>query len=388
MIYPEDAEFEMRVGAFRSRMECDIAVISHSRDIYYFAGTIQPSILLIPKDGEPVMFFRMNMDKGKDETWIGDCRKGGIKEVCEIIRNYSVIGLEKDVIPLSIYESIHKRAGRDIETTDITPAILLTRMIKSRYEIKMMEEAAKISNAGHERLREALHEGISEIELAAEVEYAMRRAGHEGLLHIRRWDGFLHYGMIASGENLYIPSGYPGATITGVGMSRAASYGASSRRIRKGDLVMADIGGSYAGYHSDEARMYVVGSADELQLERYEILLEIQERVIPVMRPGNRVSDVYEAAFKVIQEHGCEEWFMGFWHYGARYLGHGIGIEIDEPPLVAPGVDIPLQEGMTLALEPKLIVPGWSGVDLEDTFLITESGAKPLTFSRRDLVEV
>jgi Xaa-Pro aminopeptidase len=388
MDYPEASEYERRIERFKSRLTADFAILSQSRDIYYFAGTIQPSILLVPKKGDPTLFFRMNFEKGKRETWISDVQNGGVKEACGLIKEGAVIGLEKDVLPVAIYESILKRMGRDLVTIDVTPAILLTRMIKSQYEIKMMKEASKISNAGHDALREALHDGISEIELAAEVEYAMRKAGHEGLLHIRRWDGFLHYGMISSGENLSIPSGYPGATITGVGMSRAASYASSSRKIRKGDLVMADIGGSFRGYHSDEARMFVVGKADDLQIERYEILVEIHREAMAVMKPGCKVSEVYDAAFKVVEEHGCADWFMGYWHYGAKYLGHGLGLEIDELPLVAPGVDLPLEAGMTIALEPKLIIPGWSGLDLEDTFLIAEGGVNSITYSRRDLAEV
>ena len=387
-MYPEDSEYEARIERFKSRMSSDFAFLSQSRDIYYFAGTIQPSILLVPKDGDPVIFFRMNHKKGEDETWIGDTRSGGVKEACELIKDGAMIGLEKDVLPVSIYESILKRTGGNVKTVDVTPAVLSTRLVKSKYEIQMMEEASKMSNIGHDTLRETLVDGIREIDLAAEVERAMRLAGHEGLLHIRRWDGFLHYGMISSGENLSIPSGYPGATITGIGMSRASSYGPSSRKIKKGDLVMADIGGSFRGYHSDEARMFVIGKADKVQIERYEILLEIHREAMRVMRPGSKVSDVYDSAFKVVEEHGCSDWFMGYWHYGARYLGHGLGLEIDELPLVAPWVDMPLEAGMTIALEPKLIVPGWSGVDLEDTFLITENGVKHITCSRRDLAEV
>ncbi|PIU85454.1 MAG: hypothetical protein COZ68_10155 [Deltaproteobacteria bacterium CG_4_8_14_3_um_filter_43_13] len=388
MLYPENSEFKARVEAFKSRMPCDFAIICHLRDIYYLAGTAQPSMLLVPKDGDPTIFFRMHLEKGEKETWIGDIRQGGVKEICELIKGGSLVGIEKDVLPVSIYESILKRIGGDVETTDVTPAILLTRMVKSRYEITMMEEAARISNAGHKMVRKALVDGISEIELATEVEYAMRKAGHNGFIHIRRWDGFLHYELIASGENLYTPSGFPGATITGVGLSRAFSYGPSSRKIMRGDLVMVDIGVPYRGYHSDEARMYVVGSPDKTQIERYSILLEIYEKVIPMMKPGNKVNDVYGAAFEVIEEHGYSDWFMGYQQFGVSYLGHGIGIEMNEMPLVTPGVDIILEEGITIALEPKLIVPGWGGVDLEDTFLITDNGAKFLTYTGRDLAEV
>ncbi|RLG32493.1 hypothetical protein DRN98_05220, partial [Methanosarcinales archaeon] len=341
-----------------------------------------------PKNGEPVIFFRMNYEKGKAETWISDTRHGGLREVCELLQRGAKIGIEKDVLPVAIYERILKYTERGVEILDVTPAVLLTRMLKSPYEIRMVEEAAKISKLGHEALCEALVDGISEIELSAKVEYAMRSAGHEGLFHVRRWDGFLHYGMISSGENLAIPSGFPGATITGVGMSRAASYGASSRKIRKGDPVMADIGGTYGGYHSDEARMYVIGRADELLRSRYEILVEIHRAAMDVMKPGNAVHDVYDAAFRVVEEYDCADWFMGYWHYGVRYLGHGLGLEIDEIPLIAPDVSMPLQAGMMLALEPKLIVPGWSGVDLEDTYLITDTGVRMITGSRRDLIEV
>ncbi|MHC1636309.1 MAG: M24 family metallopeptidase [Candidatus Methanospirareceae archaeon] len=386
-MYPKEKEYEARLDALRKGMDCEVGLLLHSRDIYYFAGTTQPSLLLVFKDQEPIIIFRMNYEKGKEETWIADARSGSIKDIEELIPKGVTIGIEKDVIPAGVCESILRRV-KDAKIVDISSLILQIRMLKSPYEIKMMEEAARISNAGHERLREVLSEGMREIELAAEVEYAMRKAGHEGLLHIRKWDGFLHYGMVSSGENLCSPSGFPGATITGVGMSRASPYGASPRRIKRGDLVMADIGGVYHGYHSDEARMYVVGEASEEQIERYEILLEIQKRVIPVMKPGRKVSEVYDVAFSVVNEYECAEWFMGYWHYGVRYLGHGVGLELDEPPLVAPGVNIELQEGMVLALEPKLIIPGWGGLDLEDTFLITDSGGKHLTYSPRELIIV
>ena len=165
-------------------------------------------------------------------------------------------------------------------------------------------------------------------------------------------------------------------------------YGPSLRKVRAGDLVCIDHGTMYRGYHSDEGRTFVVGKARDKQKRLFDIVRRAQDAAIAQVRPGVPAAEVYRAAWRVARDAGYEEYFMAYGQYGVEYLGHGLGLEIDEPPLVGPKTTTLLEEGMTLALEPKLIIPGWGGVDLEDTLVVTGDGCEVLTQGKRELVEV
>ena len=237
-----------------------------------------------------------------------------------------------------------------------------------------MRESVALFDAVHAALCEFIRPGIAEHELAGEVERALRRAGHDGIVFQRRWDAKLAMeGGLASGENLSTISRGP-ITVTGVGLSESFPMGASRRRLERGDLVNIDLGLNRAGYHGDMARTYAVGELPAGVEELAGKCRELQDVALGAIRPGVLAHEVYDAAREAADRLGLADVFQG----GGPYIGHSIGLELDEPPVLGPGIETPIEEGMILAVEPKLISPAFGAVNIEDDVVVTADGCEVL----------
>lgn len=387
-------EYRLRVNALREimgRKRIDVCLVHNSRDLYYYSGTALYCTLVMPANREPTLLVRINLAQATQDSWISDVREStGLNEVGQAIRaldyDRPVIGYEEDVTPVSLFKKL-KQMLPNADFVDISPEILSQRMVKSPIEIAMVRRAALISGVGLKRAAAMLRVGVSEIVVAAEMEVAKRLAGHDGLMTGRRQGVINPAVFVASGRNTANVSGY-WVSIIGPGPSRALPFGPSSRQLRRGDLVVVDHGTVYRGYHSDEGRTFVCGKARDRQKRMFEVVRRAQDAAIGRVKPGIEASEVYLAAWRVVKDAGYEKYFMAYGQYGLEYLGHGLGLEIDEPPLIGPKTTTLLEEGMTLAIEPKLIVPGWGGVDIEDTVVVTCDGCDVLTQGKRELIEV
>jgi Xaa-Pro aminopeptidase len=237
-----------------------------------------------------------------------------------------------------------------------------------------MRASVRLFDAVHAAMCAFIRPGIAEHELAGEVERALRRAGHDGVVFQRRWDAKLAMeGAIASGPDLSTISRGP-VTITGVGLSEAFPMGASTRRLERGDLVNIDLGLNRAGYHGDMARTYAVGELPD-GIERLAgICRELQDVALAAVRPGVAAHEVYDATLEAAGRLGVEDVFQG----GGPYIGHSIGLELDEPPVLGPGVETPIEAGMILAIEPKLISPAFGALNIEDDVVVTADGCEVL----------
>ncbi|MCX8205264.1 MAG: Xaa-Pro peptidase family protein, partial [Candidatus Nezhaarchaeota archaeon] len=308
-------------------------ILTHSPDVYYFAGTATRAVLIVPVGGEPALLAQVGFERAVKESWVKDVRKGGgVAEIGRLLKELGVesgaVGLGLDVTPANFYLKL-SRALSGYELVDASPLVLRIRAVKERGEIELIEKAAEISRAGHRRVEEVLEPGVTELELAIEVEVALRRAGHDGFIRHRtwRWGG---YGVIGpSGPNLGSVSGPGAITITGVGHSSAIPYGPSHRRIERGDMVLVDFVTSYMGYHHDEARMYAVGEVDSKKLRSFRLVREAEEAALSLAKPGVPVSRLYWEARRVFEREGLLNYFAAYASYPHyTYLGHGIGLEL------------------------------------------------------------
>ncbi|MDD5095076.1 MAG: Xaa-Pro peptidase family protein [Dehalococcoidia bacterium] len=387
------AEYRSRLANLRSRMagqNIDVALVFDHPDVYYFAGTAAYSTLLIPNAGDPTLFVRMGIDVALRDSWLPPDnirRFQGMEKLiialAEIAPGARTIGVEKDLISANLWDKLLCLLPH-CKIEDISPAILSARMVKSDAEIKLLKRASAISRQGFERCREMLKEGITEMEIQCEIERVQRAIGAEEAMSVRMLAGSGCFGLVASGPNTDQICG-GAVAISSVGTSPAHPYGSSLRSLKQGDLVIVNKGTVYQGYHADEARTFVLGKADAKQQEMFKITREIQTETIEAVKPGAAVSEIYDAAKRIALKYDCFDYFMGYGQCGVEYVGHGVGLEIDEQPLIAPRNKTVLQPGMTLAIEPKLVVPGWGGIDIEDTVLVTKSGYERLTHSLKAL---
>lgn len=372
----------------------DLAIIMQPRDLYYYAGTAQPCNLLIPAVGEPLLFVRRAWDFVLKETRLPHSQlveSARSSEIAAVVEAYGIacakIGLTEDAIPASIYKKMIDSFPNS-EVVNISPLVLEQRMVKEHQELEWISEAADLFRHAHNAILKFLRPGVTEIQLSARVLESVREAGGESIIRNRRWDASLPpEGLVVSTTNMWRISGHA-MTITGVGLSNALPWGASHTEVVAGDLVVVDMGINLNGYQADIARTYVVGSASSLQLEVFNQVLAIQQVVLDKIKPGVKGKELYLTAEAEAKRLGQFQYFQGYGKMKGHYIGHGIGLELDEPPTLDDKCNVTLVEGMALAIEPKLIIPQFGGIVIEDDVLVTPTGYRLITPVERCLFEV
>ncbi|MEA2446033.1 MAG: hypothetical protein QOJ12_3325 [Thermoleophilales bacterium] len=365
------------------------AIVSHPRDLFYLVGTAQPANLLVVPGAPPLLAARRFGELVREQASVAEIVDAAglrpfVRRLTDLGRGSGVLGLALDVVPAALATKT-SATFPDHELGDYSPLLLAQRSIKDEHEIEQLRTAVGMFDAAHAAMLEHARPGIREHELSGEIARALRRAGHEGHVFYRRWDANLQpEGLLASGPNLARISGHA-ITITGVGMSPALPFGASARKIERGDLIVIDMGLNHRGYHGDMARTYAVGEAPPRAAALMDALRAAFAAAMGAIRPGAPASAPYEAAVRACEQHGVAQWFQGFGENRGAYVGHGVGVELDELPLLAAGQTTPLEAGMVLAIEPKVIAPEFGGLDIEDTVVVREGGPERLSTLPQDL---
>jgi Xaa-Pro aminopeptidase len=368
------------------------ALIMQPRDLYYYAGTAQPANLWVPGEGDPVLFTRRVHKLAQEATWIDrTVSAGGFGEMSRALADLelslpagAVLGVEQDVLPYRLVERLKKNL-EGVKLENLSPIVLKQRLVKDDEEVGRIRKAVELWEKGHEAIMETLAVGVAEYEVAAAMENAARRGGGDGMVWPRRWDSYLPAGgIVASGPNAWVVSG-EAMTVTGVGLSPALPWGPSSRRLEAGDLVVVDFTLSYEGYHCDMTRTYCVGDPNQEQRDLWERLLELHLQVVDRVRPGVTGEELYLVSKGLAEDMGLIDNFMGVGSERGSYIGHSIGLELDEWPVLGAGYREPLPVGAVITIEPKIMVPGKGAVMVEDDIVVTPSGHEVLSTLEREL---
>lgn len=372
-------EIDARIKYFQSQMG-DIAgaILFQSVDMLYYSGTAQEGLVYIPRDGKATVMIRKSLPRAAEESPLEVRPLKSLKSLkADLdIPAGAVIGLELDVLPYNNYSRVAHALG-DAGFVDVSEKIKHQRSVKSDFEIGLIREAARIVDAGLESIPDHLKEGMSEIDLAAEVEYVMRRMGHQGTISFRRFNHRLPMGHLMAGPNAAIPS-YVASPTGGRGMSLMEPQGPGFRKIKRNEPVLADFGGVYNGYTADETRIFSIGSLPKELEDAHVAALGVQEAVARSLRSGKTGRELFSLSEEEGAKRGYKDYLGGPPDSKAGFVGHGVGLEIDEYPVLGP-VDHPISPNMTIAVEPKMIYPGLGVVGIEDTFLTTSNGAGRLT---------
>lgn len=361
--------------------DLDGAIIIQNADLFYFTGTVQRSHLFIPAAGEPVLLVKKNYDRARRESTLKDIRDfpnaGDLPGLIEAHLGYKAkrIGFELDVVPAGLYLYYQKLLG-PVQITDMSNSIRQARGVKSPYEIEAIRRAAELNHTMFSHVKEFLREGMSEIELSAKLEDVYRREGHQGFIRTRSFNMELVYGHLMSGWNLAVPTFMDGPT-GGSGLNPSFPQGSGFKKIERNEPVMVDYVGVLDGYMVDQARIFCIGQLSPRLVYAHNVAIEIQEMVKEMAQPGASCAVIYAAAVQLAAKHGLKEHFMGY-PQPVAFIAHGIGIELDEIPVIARGYDVPLKEGMVFSMEPKFVFPE-GAVGIENTLVVTPRGLENLT---------
>lgn len=388
-------ELESRMLRFRSRMDTDhpdwaLAAIFGRINLYYFTGTIQDGVLLIPRDDEAVFWVRRSIERAQEESAFPRIRPmSSYRDAAVAYRSVPlVLFAETEIVPLAVFERFRKHFPvQEIRSLDLQ--VMKLRAVKSPYELALAEQAGRIQrHVMEDDVPAMLKAGMSEAELATQVYSRMVELGHDGIIRFGGFNIEIEAGLFAFGDSSIHPSSFNGpAGCRGISAA-APVLGSRTRKLRDGDLVFIDNACCVGGYHSDKTMNYVFGAQLPDEAVRVHAqCVEIQKRIAGMLRPGNIPSAIHAEIMGILPNE-FQTNFMGFGHRRVNFLGHGVGLAVDEIPVLAPGFDDPLEEGMTIAVEPKKGIAGIGMVGTENTYIVTSEGGRSITGAAPGLVAV
>lgn len=390
--YTPESEIQNRIRAVQTQLAqtpLNGLMVTHHTNLFYFSGTSQDGVLYIPKTGRPVLMIRRSYERALKESAIEDIVKlSGLRDILPNLKErygtkIGSVGLELDVVPYNTFVFYRDTLLPGIDLTDGTRIFKQARLIKSEYEINLIRHSCSIMDQAFSKAPEWICEGKTEIEIASRFEAFMRKSGYGGC-NVRAFNRDLFYGNMTSGSNASKPSYFDGP-VNGVGLSPANNpIGAGWKKIQKDEPVYVDYSCVIDGYTADAERIYVIGKLDADLVSAHKTALVIQEELIRLMRPGTLWSDVWDLSVRIADEQGLLNHYMGMGEERVKFVGHGVGLELDEQPIFARGFDLELEKGMTFALEPKFVFDR-GAVGIENTFAVTQTGVEKLTAYGEDI---
>jgi Xaa-Pro dipeptidase len=383
---PPADEIERRIAAFQAGLARDgleAALIVQSADLVYLSGSAQNAHLLVPAAGEPLLLVRRDLERARAESALPRIEPfTSLRALPAALASLGLperlrLGLELDVLPAASYLRYCELLPA-AEMHDCMPALWTARSRKSEWELARIRAACVQSRAAMEYAPQLLVPGRSECDVLSELGHHMRLHGHEGTIRFRGINSEFFYGQVLAGESGAVP-GPTETPLHGPGLSAAQGRGSSRRPLREGDAVVIDVSGLSEGYVSDQTRTFFVGAADPMLLAAYATCRRILAECAALLRPGTPGSAVYERGLEVASEAGHAERFMGAGGGRVKFVGHCIGLELNEPPYLARGYDQPLDAGNVVAIEPKLAFTGLGAVGVENSYLVGAGDPVQLT---------
>jgi Xaa-Pro aminopeptidase len=355
-------------------------LIIQRMDLFYFAGTAQNGALYVPADGDPILFILKYMPRAIIESPLKNIIEiKSIKEIPGLILDFfkefpNILGLEFDVLPVKDFHFYQSFLSAQ-EYVDGSPLIMETRMIKSDWEIDQMDHTAELSRKTFEYMCSEIGPGMTEMEFAGICETSARKMGHGAGLRNRHYQAEGYPWHILSGQSGGMV-GLLDAPTSGMGTSPAFPCGAGSKRLAANEPIMIDFGTVLNGYHIDETRMFAIDSMPDKALEACNTAIEIHNMILEKAKPGVTLGDLFQMAVAKADSLGYAEQFLGPPGYKVTFIGHGIGLELVEQPIIAKNRDIPLEPGMTFALEPKMVFENEFSAGIESVFQVTKTGSR------------
>lgn len=385
-------EIDERIGRLQGRLAVDGldgALLHGVTNLFYCSGTAQQAHLWVPSAGPPVLLVRRVLERARNESPLDQVEAlSSLRDLPDRLAGARRIGMELDILPVSLFERYRRVLGDEVEIVDVGPALRELRAVKSPWDVARIRSSAGSADAVLEEVREALVEGMTELELSIVAEAAERRHGFQGMLRWHAAVGFeCPWVHVLAGDSAGVAS-FSDTPFGGRGLTPAAPYGASHRPIGRGEPVCLDFALARDGWIHDMTRTLVIGRLEPELAIGYRVCLEVLRQLEEAARPGTTGDELWRHALGVVEDAGLADQFMGPGADRVRFVGHGVGLELDELPVIAPRQTMPLAAGNVIALEPKLFYPGLGAVGLENTYLIRGDGVEKLTLSPEDVMIV
>lgn len=382
-------ELQLRLGRVAEAMEdtgLRYLLIGDNANLYYLTGRVFCGYVLVGAEHTIKCFLRRPSSLAADGITTYHKLEDMLAEVKKTTGS-AAVGLTLDDVPYSTIMRIHKGLGEDITIGNASAILRKARAVKTPAEIKALEISGTKQTQVYREIPRLFQEGMSDVEFQIEIERALRLAGCLGQFRCTGAEMEIFMGNVLTGENADTPSPYDFA-MGGAGMDPSLPVGANGTIIHPGNPIMVDMNGNFTGYMTDMTRCYVEGEAPQEAVKANSLSAAICEAIANAARPGVAAKDLYGIAMEMVEEAGMERFFMGHRHQ-AGFVGHGVGISINELPVIAPRSRDILKAGNAIALEPKFVIPGIGAIGVENTYIVEPDGpARRITLAPEEIQQL
>lgn len=383
------AELMLRASKIQEKMKAngvDACLIAGNANLYYISDRVFRGYVYIEQQGEPIYFVIRPVGlKGTNVVYI---RKP--EQIAEELANRNIaapqkIGLELDWLTFNDAKRLSS-VFPNSEVVNSTMVLKGARMVKTDVEVAKMREDGVHQTKAYSKVPEIYKEGMTDLEFQIELERILRLEGSIGFARVSGHLMEINLGSVLNGENADSPTPFDFA-VGGTGVNKSLPVGANGEVMRKGTTVMVDMNGNFNGHQTDITRVWRFGKVDEMTEKAHEVSRQILREMEKMGVPGCKVADMYNRAMEIVEQYGLTDYFMGHTQKAA-FIGHGVGIELNEMPVLTPRSKDVLEKNMTIAIEPKFVVPGVGAVGVENTYLVTNNGLENLTPFPEEMAEL
>ena len=375
-----------RIQQAMRQEEADGCLLTMNMNLYYVSGQVFNGYFYLPAEGRPYWFVKRLTIPETNQVHV--IRKP--EQIPDFFRDLNLamprkLLLEADELSYNEYIRL-QHVFRAEATGNASALIRHIRMIKTPWEIEQMRISARKHEAVYREIPACYRPGMRDIELQIEIEKRMRVHGSLGYFRAFGSNMDIFMGSLLAGENAGEPSPFDFA-LGGTGMHASGPLGANGTLLREGTTVMADMSGNYTAYQTDMTRVFSIGKLPDRAYRVHRVALEIQARMERTAKAGVPCAELYRDALAMVGQEVLEDCFMGT-RFQAKFVGHGVGLEINELPVLTTRSKDILQPGMTFAFEPKFVLAGIGAVGIENTFLVTDSGVEKMTLLDENIIEL
>ena len=387
MLQPELKLRRDKIRALMAQQGIDAALITCNVNLIYTYGCVVNGYLYLPLNAPARLFIKRPNDIEGEH--IHPIRKPeqitGLLKECGLPLPVKLM-LEGDELPFTEYN----RLAACFPETEVVPCgtalIRQARSVKTPMEIEMFRRSGAAHTKAYEQIPSVYQPGMTDRQLSVEIERLMRLEGCLGIFRVFGQSMEIFMGSLLAGDNAAVPSPYDFA-LGGKGLDPSLPGGVSGTLLQAGQCFMVDMGGNFYGYMGDMSRVFSIGKLPEQAYAAHQTCLEIQEEIVAMAKPGTVCEDMYNKAIEIVTKAGFADYFMGV-DQKAKFIGHGIGLEINEMPVLAPRMKQELEPGMVFALEPKIVLPGIGPVGIENSWAVTTDGLEKLTLCKEEIIEL
>lgn len=388
MLLPRE-EASLRIDRLHKAMAgagLDGLLVADNADIFYLTGRVYAGFAYIPAGMAPLWFVRRPVElEGDGVVYIRKPEDMASHIVAAGLAMPRRLGLELDILSFNQAERL-RSVFPGAECVDATPMMRSMRAVKTDFEVEQMRLSGLKHEQVYRKIPKLYRVGMTDVELQVEIERISRLEGCLGVFRISGQSMEIYMGNVLAGRNADVPAPYDFA-MGGRGLDPSIPGGAAGEEIKEHNAVMVDLNGNFTGYMTDMTRVFAVGSLPQEAVDAHQCSIDICRAFEREARPGAEARTLYEMCADMARERGLERYFMGHRQH-AGFVGHGVGIEVNEWPVIAPRSRQILERNNTIALEPKFVIPEVGAVGIENTYVIEDTGARSLTNAPEEIVQL